>query len=130
MATKKAAPKKLQAVICDDDAMTRTYLRSLLERCGYEVLAGVGTAVEALQLAVTYQPDVLVLDLSLPAMSGEEVIESVRQAAPNCAIVIFSSFDPSAAIRNGALYIVPKGETTRLETTLLLVAERAGGVAV
>ncbi len=110
--------------------MTRAMLRPLLERCGYEVLAGVGTAVEALQVVVTYQPELLLLDLVLPAMSGEDVIAAVQTGAPACQIVIFSSFDASSAIRNGALFVVPKGETKKLEATLMSMATRMTGVAV
>jgi two-component system nitrogen regulation response regulator GlnG len=117
----RTAPAKKKAptlVICEDDQMTRKILRAVAERCGYEVLAGVETAVEALQMASTYQPDVLLLDLVLPNMSGEDIVAPIRNAAPACAIIVCSSYDPSAAIRNGALYVVPKGSTEKLETTL------------
>jgi len=126
-AKKKAPVKKPRAVICDDDAMSRQLARSALERCGFEVLAGVGTALEALQLVMTYQPDVLMLDLVLPAMSGEDIVIPIQRGAPDTTIVISSSHDPSAAIHNGASYIVPKGQTKRLEEVLTMLAARITG---
>ncbi|MEY2470298.1 MAG: two-component system, OmpR family, sensor kinase [Actinomycetota bacterium] len=124
---KKPPFKKPRAVICDDDAMSRQLARAALERCGYEVLAGVGTALEALQLVMTYQPDVLMLDLVLPAMNGEDIVIPIQRGAPDCTIVISSSHDPSAAIHNGASYIVPKGQTKRLEDVLTMLAARLTG---
>lgn len=127
MATTKTRPaqKAPTLVICEDDRMTRQILRTLAERCGYEVLAGVGSAIEALQVVATYTPDVLLLDLVLPNMSGEDIVAPVRAAAPNCAVVICSSYDPAAAIRNGALFVVPKGALEKLESTLKMLAKRA-----
>jgi len=120
----KARPTKKKAptlVICDDDQMTRQILRHVAERCGYEVIGGVETAVEALQMVSSYQPDVLLLDLVLPNMSGEDIVAPILQAAPDCSIIVCSSYDPSAAIRNGALLVVPKGSTEKLESTLKML---------
>ena len=79
-AVEKPAPPLPTAVIVDDDAMTRQLDRGMFEKAGYEVLAGVGTAIEALDLVLTYQPDVLLLDLVLPGMSGEDILPSLKPA--------------------------------------------------
>lgn len=126
----KSPPKVPTLVICDDDRMTRQIFRAVAERCGFEVIAGVGSAIEALQVAVQFAPDVLLLDLSLPNMSGEDIVAPIRAAAPNCSIVICSSYDPSAAVRAGALYVVPKGSTEALEATLNALRTQKAAVAV
>ncbi|MEY2399583.1 MAG: hypothetical protein QOJ00_2757 [Actinomycetota bacterium] len=126
----KAPPKTPTLVICDDDRMTRQIFRSVAERCGFEVLAGVDSAIEALQLATRFRPDVLLLDLSLPNMSGEDIVAPIRAVAPDCTIVICSAYDPSAAIRNGAVYVVPKGSPELLESTLNDLRMQKAAVAV
>ena len=118
MAPTASPQKRPTLVICDDDRMSRQIFRAVAERCGYEVLAGVDSAIDALQLVTRFKPDVLMLDLSLPNMSGEEIVVPVRTVAPDCAIVICSSYDPAAAIRNGAVFVVPKGSTEQLEAML------------
>lgn len=130
-AARKTAPKraaaqvkKPRAVICDDDAMTRSIERSVLERAGYDVMAEVGTAIEALQLCLNFRPDVLLLDLVLPAMSGEDVIPAINTGAPDTTIIIVSSFDPSAAVHAGARFVVPKTSNKELESLLVTLAAR------
>ncbi len=129
----KAKPAKQKAptlIICDDDQMTRQIFRAVAQRCGYEVIAGVESAIEALQVVAAYRPDVLLLDLVLPHMSGEDIVAPIREAAPNCTIVICSTYDPAAAIRNGALYVVPKGSNEKLESTLNMLKARRAATGV
>ena len=64
------------AVICDDDSMSRQIARAIFEKAGFRILAGVGTALEALDMVLDHQPDVLLLDLVMPGMSGEEILPS------------------------------------------------------
>jgi CheY-like chemotaxis protein len=116
--------KKPTAVVCDDDHMSRQIARAILEKVGYEVISGVGTAIEALQVVLEFQPDVLLLDLSLPGMSGEEVLPSIRTSAPETTVIVFSSYDPTTAVKNGAALIVPKGQPKQLEAMLVRVSER------
>ncbi len=113
----KTKPKPT-AIICDDDQMSRQITRAIFEKAGYNVLAGVGTAIEALQVVLDHQPDVLLLDLVMPGMSGEEILPSIKAGAPNTKVVIFSSYDPTFAVKSGAMFIVSKGEHAKLEATI------------
>lgn len=106
------------AVICDDDPLSRQVLTAALEGVGYEVVGRVANAAAAIQLVTTYQPDVLILDLVLPAMSGEDAIPLIQAASPDCTIIVWSAFDSSAAIRQGALIVVHKGCLDQLEVVL------------
>jgi len=114
----KAEAKKPTAIICDDDQMSRQITRAIFEKAGYTVLAGVGTALEALQVVLDHQPDVLLLDLVMPGMSGEEILPSIKAGSPNTKVVIFSSYDPTFAVKNGAMFIVSKGQHAKLEETI------------
>lgn len=115
---------KPRAVVCDDDPVARQLERGILTAVGFDVIAGVTNAVEALQVVSTYQPDVLVLDLGLPGTPGETIIQPVREVAPGCAVVICSAFDTTRAIENGAIYVINKGANKELEAMLARLAKR------
>jgi len=117
-AGKSASTAAPTAVVCDDDPMTRRLLTTMLEKAGYDVLSRVDTAMGAIQAATISQPDVILLDLVLPNMSGEDAIPAIRAGAPDCTIVVCSAHDASTAIRNGAVLVVPKGAIAELEKVL------------
>jgi DNA-binding NarL/FixJ family response regulator len=126
MPAKAAVPHtdQLTAVICDDDQMTRQLVRGVLEGAGYKVLAGVGTAVEALDMVLAHQVDVLLLDLVMPGIPGEDIIASINECSRDTKVIIHSSFDPIRAVKNGARHFVSKGQLGRLEETLKRVSRR------
>lgn len=124
-----ADKKKPTAVICDDDAMSRQLTRAIFERAGYQVLGGVGTALEALDMVLSYHPDVLLLDLVMPGMSGEEILPSISASSPETRVVIFSSYDPTFAVKSGAMFVVSKGQHAKLEATLERLASLPHAVA-
>ena len=102
-------------VIADDHAVVREGLRALLQAAGgFTIADSVATGHDAVRAAVTHKPDVLVLDIRLPDMSGIEVAQQVRKAAPDVAILMLTMFDDDdtvfAAIRVGAMGYVLKGE--------------------
>lgn len=117
--------KKPTAVICDDDAMSRQLARAIFEKAGYTVLGGVGTALEALDMVLSYQPDVLLLDLVMPGMSGEEILPSIKASSPDTRVIIFSSYDPTYAVKSGAMFVVSKGQHAKLEATIERLAALA-----
>lgn len=106
------------ALICDDDAMSRRLVREVLERCGFDVIAGVDNAIDALNLVIDHRPDVLVLDLVLNGMSGEEIIEAIQQAS-HTHVIVHSSFDPRFAVKSGARLFARKGNLAILEKQLM-----------
>jgi signal transduction histidine kinase len=73
-----ASPPVPRVLVVDDSAAMRALVRSLLEPA-HEV-AAVGSGEEALALAPTFAPDLIVSDLLLPGMSGAELCQRVRQA--------------------------------------------------
>ncbi|HVT77565.1 MAG TPA: response regulator [Acidimicrobiales bacterium] len=109
-----------KALICDDDPMIRRLVREVAERCGYDILAGVDNAVDALSLVMEHRPEVLVLDLALPGMGGEEVIAAIQEL-PGTTVVVHSAHDPRFAVKAGARTFVSKGNVALLEKTLLKV---------
>ena len=71
-----AMPKRV--VIADDDADIRALVSIAVRRAGLEVVAEESDGVAALEAVRRLQPDLAILDVSMPAMSGLEVCRSVR----------------------------------------------------
>lgn len=104
----------VRVVVADDHALVREGLQSLLAAAGgFEVVASVATGREAVRAAVTERPDVLVLDISMPEMSGIEVAHELARVAPDVAILMLTMHDDDAtifaAMRVGAMGYVLKG---------------------
>ena len=123
------AAKMPTAVICDDDSMSRQIARAIFEKAGFQILAGVGTALEALDMVLDHQPDVLLLDLVMPGMSGEEILPAIKAGSPDTQVIIYSSYDPTYAVKNGAMFIVSKGQHGKLEAAVERLAATPHRVA-
>ncbi|MEY8689924.1 MAG: response regulator [Leptothrix sp. (in: b-proteobacteria)] len=83
----------IRVVLADDHRMLREALRDLLSRIdGIEVVGEAGCARGALEQAHVQQPDVLVLDIALPDMSGMALATRVRQELPRTGIVALSGY--------------------------------------
>ncbi|MFP5326912.1 MAG: response regulator transcription factor [Acidimicrobiia bacterium] len=121
------APPTMRALVCDDDPLTRQVVSDLLTDNGFDVLAELETAPPVIELARSIQPEVVVLDVSLMGMTGIEAIPAVREAAPDCSIIVFSAFDSvrSEALAAGAAAVVDKTQPDELQRVLAeIVRER------
>ena len=98
----------IRVLIADDHYVVRQGLATLLApRNGMEVVGEAATGREAVELARTLQPDVILMDMIMPEMTGPEAIVSIKQENPNARILVLTSFGESkqvsAAIQAGAL---------------------------
>jgi DNA-binding NarL/FixJ family response regulator len=102
-----------RVLLCDDSPQIRELVRIVLELEGNEVVSEADNGRDAVDEAERLQPDVVVLDLSMPVMDGLEALPEVRRVAPGARIVVLSGFDNerlvSQAFALGADYYVPKG---------------------
>jgi two-component system, NtrC family, response regulator len=92
-------------VVADDEESARISLGQILREDGYHVsLAADGE--EALRLVAAEQPDVLLTDLKMPGMDGQELLSKVRQGYPEVAVVIMTAHgtirSAVEALRQGA----------------------------
>jgi two-component system response regulator DevR len=95
----------LRAVVIDDEADLRLLARYMLEDEGaVEVIGEACTASEALDLIREQRPDIAIIDIHLPDMSGIELIQILRLAEMTTRLVAYSSDDLALAdaLRAGA----------------------------
>ncbi|HAH01156.1 MAG TPA: DNA-binding response regulator [Ktedonobacter sp.] len=85
---------KIRILLADDHPILREGLRAVLEtQPDFEVIAEAVNGLEAVRLALTLQPDILLLDLEMPQLDGVETIRRLRQQQPQFRIIVFTAFD-------------------------------------
>ena len=83
-----------KVLLVDDVADLRFLLRVVLETDGaFEVVGEAGDGATAVELCTRTRPDVIVLDLSMPAMDGLEALPRLRELVPAATIVVLSGFE-------------------------------------
>ncbi|OGG55786.1 MAG: DNA-binding response regulator [Candidatus Handelsmanbacteria bacterium RIFCSPLOWO2_12_FULL_64_10] len=96
----------MRVLISDDHALFRGGLRSLLEARDVEVVAEARNGREAVDLARRLQPDVVLMDLSMPEMGGLDATKLISAESPDVKVVVLTSSDDDAdlfeAIKSGA----------------------------
>lgn len=117
-------------LVVDDERKIRELVRSYLEREGYSVLEA-DTGQRALETASRIEPDLIVLDLMLPDLPGEEVARSVRSVAQTPIIMLTAKAgedDRVAGLRLGADdYLVKPFSPRELVARVEAVLRRTGG---
>jgi len=101
-------------LIVDDHPLTRDALATLLGAHGLEVVGCASDGAEAIAEAERLQPDLVLLDLSMPGMDGLAALPHLRHAAPACEVVVLTASGTEenllAAIRGGAAGYLMKSE--------------------
>jgi CheY-like chemotaxis protein len=81
----------IRVLLVDDVVDVRRLVRTALRfRGGFEVVGEASDGSDAVRLAETMQPDVVVLDLGLPDLAGADVLTRVRDRSPRSKVVVFS----------------------------------------
>jgi CheY-like chemotaxis protein len=112
MATAPLMPSSLgRVLVVDDEPAVGATLREVLVELGYIVKLAVGGA-EALKLVPVFEPDVVLLDLQMPAMSEVEVLDHLRRDHPTLRVVILTGNEDvevgRATLRAGAFDYLSK----------------------
>jgi DNA-binding NarL/FixJ family response regulator len=90
----------IRILIVDDHPVVRHGLRNLLEgQPGWEVVGEAADGLEALEKADRLNPDVILLDVSMPKMNGLEACRLIRKAVPASEILIVTQHDSSQMMR-------------------------------
>ena len=115
-------------LIVDDHPLTRDALAALLGQNGFDVIGEAADGREAIESARRLQPDLVLLDLSMPELDGLAALPRVREAAPECEVVVLTASGTEdnllAAIQGGAAgYLLKTESPERIVEFLNGVAE-------
>jgi len=120
-------------LVVDDVPLFRAGLASALGDAGFEVVAEAGSAEAAVSAAEEYQPDLVLLDILMPGISGLEVVEKIAAVAPESSIVLLtaseSEEDLLVGVKAGARGYVTKDAPFEDLVGALNAVDR-GGAAV
>ena len=95
-------PKKITVLLVDDNATVRTGLCKLLEAGGYsEVVGQARNGREAVKLAHTLRPDVILMDIAMPVLNGFEATLQILAANPVAKVLILSAYSDDAYVERG-----------------------------
>ena len=81
----------MRVLLIDDHALFRIGLSELLQRRGIEVVAALGDGAEGIQKVVDTQPDVVLLDMRMPQMTGLEVLHELKRRQQSMPVVILTT---------------------------------------
>ncbi|HEY8022441.1 MAG TPA: response regulator, partial [Thermoanaerobaculia bacterium] len=104
-------PSRMTILIVDDEEVLQDVLTSLVRREGHATLSA-RTGEEALEILDREEVDLVLLDLMLPGLSGQQVLRQIRQRDPAQVVVVitaYSSIESAIdAMREGAFHYIPK----------------------
>ena len=118
----------ISLVLADDHAVVRAGTRQLLERqLDMQVLGEAADGEEAVRLAKELKPDVVVMDVRMPKMSGVEATRRIKQETPEIAVLVLTAHDDDeyvfALLQTGANgYLLKTAETDELVRAIRTVA--------
>lgn len=128
-------PVPLRVLIADDSAVVRQLLADRLgDLSDVEVVGIAVDGAEAVDQAVAVRPEVVLLDLQMPRMSGLQALRTIREQAPEVRVIVLTNHADSVYRRTclaaGAMDFLDKsGDLDDLDATLLALAPSAGGAA-
>ncbi|MGZ4436527.1 MAG: response regulator [Nocardioides sp.] len=118
----------IRVLLVDDVVDVRRLLRTALRfRGGFEVVGEASDGSEAVALAGSLHPDVVVLDLGLPDIAGREVLSRIREKSPASKVVVFSGADADDGAwirRNVEGYVLKDAQLDYLVDLLKAVGEK------
>lgn len=123
------APKPIRVILADDHPIVRAGIRAELETVPrVQVLAEASDGREAVELVKAQQPDLVLMDISMPSLNGLEALARITRDAPQTRVLILSRHDSEEyfwhALKAGACgYLLKKATVAELRTAVERVAE-------
>ena len=123
------------ALIVDDEVHVRTFLRLLLKEIGIARTWEAADGAEAVELAVQHKPEVILLDINLPVVTGMQALARLREMEPDLPVIIVTSQGALSTVKEAVqlgavgyvLKYLPKAEVL---ATLRAAIDAAGDVGV
>jgi DNA-binding NarL/FixJ family response regulator len=101
-------------LLADDHALVRQGLMAFLERQGFQIVGEASDGQEAVRLAVKSQPDVAVLDISMPVLNGVDAARELKKSSPKTKVILLTKHEEdqyvTEALRAGVRGYVLKSQ--------------------
>ena len=93
--------KLIRTLIADDHTMVREGLRQLLEKeADIKIVGEAKDGIETVEKCRSLRPDVALLDIAMPRLSGVEAVAIIKQAVPETEVVILSMYEKEVYVEN------------------------------
>lgn len=122
---------KNRVMVVDDAAFMRMVLKDLLGKNGFEVIAEAENGISALNKYKEVQPDIVMMDITMPVMDGLDALKQIKAFDSNATVVMCSAMGQKnmviEAIKNGASdFIVKPFENDKVIEILKKLAQNKG----
>lgn len=111
------------ALLADDEAHLRVFIRLILQELGIVTIHEARNGREAVEIYRQHQPELVMLDINMPEMTGMEALEEIMQINPDALVVMLTGHASrqivEASAKQGASHYIRK-DTPRSEITSLL----------
>ena len=100
----------MRVLIADDQRSVGTSLAAMVTHCGHEVVAIVGSGLEAIQAFAQHTPDVVLMDYRMAKLNGATACRNILAKDPAARIILISAWVPDhdLAAESGAIALLPK----------------------
>ena len=99
-------------LICDDAAFMRMMIKDILTKNGYNVVGEAENGVKAVDAYSEFNPDLVLMDITMPEMDGIDALKGIREKDPNACVIMCSAMGQQAmvieAIQSGAKDFIVK----------------------
>ena len=99
-------------LICDDAAFMRMMIKDILTKNGYNVVGEAENGVKAIDAYQEHNPDLVLMDITMPEMDGIDALKGIREKDPNACVIMCSAMGQQAmvieAIQSGAKDFIVK----------------------
>jgi DNA-binding NarL/FixJ family response regulator len=120
----KSSTKSIRVLLADDHTLVRAGVRALLEKLsGIEVVGEASDGREVIDLIKTHQPDVVLMDISMPGLNGLQALARITRDFPQVRVIILSMHPNDEyvlqALKSGASgYLLKRAATAELPAAL------------
>jgi DNA-binding NarL/FixJ family response regulator len=115
------AAASVRILLVDNSELFRSLVSSILkEQPGYQIVGEAADGVKAIQQAMEIRPDLVVLEMDLPRLSGTEVARQIRSCSPD-SMILFLTLNNDAELAQEALHTGARGYVFKFDAVPELV---------